>query len=380
MATSFRATAKLEILKQHRCVGCSALFRYPMERSGSAQAATEAAAREGAGRVLMGLLTATFDAHPCPSCGIYQPEMVAKLRSEVVGFISFFAHLAPMVLALLAALDVVLWHQAAWGAGAAALVALGLHLRSATLKPNLDLAGNRGRADREVQAGKLFIDQGGSPDPAVRPGLGELDPGRKLLLGLFALGVVALSSAELLRLGRGWPLNPKWTPGVIGPGDAAVLYFPESITSVAGHWSGEGAAAVLAPAEPAVLRVTSKQRDWGGTIRAKKSESNTSNTPWARVEFEDRAELAGRVLPVRVELNLRYPQAVSGKFANQTRTIASESEVRLAPARAGATYRQLLWGGLCGGSVLLAILGILLVKRRDPLGEASEMALFAKPD
>ena len=375
----YRATIEGEVLKRHRCVGCSATFHYPLRRKGGGQAPTAPAAEKAARTALALQLMTEVDAHPCPGCGIYQPEMVARLRAGTYGFIAFFAHAAPLVLVALAAFDNLSWHLAAWGATGSGVLALLVHLRAATLRPNANLEVNRRKAEHEVAKGKLFTaQQGTSIEPAVRPGQGELEPGHKLALALFAAAVLALPSAEAMRLARGWPLNPDWSPGVVGPGDSAVLYFTEHIGSIAGHWSGNGGAQSLPPAQPALFKVTSKQDSWGHSIRAKSSETNSSSTPWAKVYFDEKPELAGQTLPLRVELSVRYPAKQGAGFATQTRTLAEMSEVRFAPAGAGKTYWQLLLGGLGGGAVLLAILGIVLVKKKHELGAPSETEILAK--
>src|SRR2546421_1389418 len=113
MATTYKATVSIEVQKQHRCVGCSALFRYPMKRSSTAQAATADLAEKQARDALGKLLVTSFDLHACPTCGIYQPEMVHKLRRDVTGFLTFLVNVAPLILAGLGFFEVVPWHIAA---------------------------------------------------------------------------------------------------------------------------------------------------------------------------------------------------------------------------------------------------------------------------
>jgi len=367
MATSYRATVELELVKQHRCVGCNCAFRYPMKRSAQAQGATPEQASEAA-RVQLGKdLESGVEPRPCPSCGIYQPEMVERARSDVYGVVAFLVHAAPGVLAVLAATDVLAWYTAAWAAAGPAAIALLIHLRAATLKPNANPEANRERAARDGDV--KVVEQGGGM-PSIVPGVGPLGQKRKLALGLFAAAMVALPSAELMRLGRGWPLNPEWVPGVIGPGDKATIHFPQQITTVGGYWSASGSAR----ADAATFRVTSKADSWGGRIRTKSSSS--SKTPWAQVHF---ADASGTTLPLQVDLDVRYPGMTGSRsFSNRSQKLTLRSEVKLAPAGAGELYRNLVWGGLGGGALAVIVLGIMLVGMKDDLGQRSEQVLLAK--
>ncbi len=375
----YNATIQGEATKQHRCVGCGAVFRYLMKRKGGGHAPTAVQAQANARQALGLQLTTEVDAHPCPGCGIYQPEMVARARRGVHGVVSFFLHVAPLVLVGLAFIEWLNWHVTAWAATGAAALALLLHVRSATVRPNADLEKNRRVAEQELAAGKLQGQAGSSAiEPALRPGQGELDPGRKRALALFALAVLALPAAELFRLARGWPLNPAWTPGVIGPGDSAVLHFASEVRSVSAIWTGSGGAQSLPPAAPALFRVSSREEKWGSTIRAKSSDGDASSRVWARVHFDGHPELAGQTMPIRVELNVRYPGKNGSSFANQTRTLAEFSEVRFAPPGAGDLYFKLLLAGFGGGSVLIAALGLALVKRKHELGAPSESELVSQ--
>src|SRR5438128_2499215 len=121
MGTTYRATIKFNVWKQHTCVHCSGKYRYLLNRTTTGTGATESAASAAAEANVLRALTNDVDMHPCPSCGIYQPDMVAVRRGRahlwvflglllaliipvVVGFITNWSFVVPLLTAAIVGL------------------------------------------------------------------------------------------------------------------------------------------------------------------------------------------------------------------------------------------------------------------------------------
>jgi hypothetical protein len=319
---AYRAKVSLKVWKQHQCTSCAALFRYPMQRAANAQAQTQEAASQAAETQLANAIQTGFDPHPCPTCGLYQPEMDAMLRRAPFGCFFALLHLGLIMLVGLALGDVVPRDTAAWVAPALAVPALLCHFRAATMRPNADLERNRLKAQDELNEGKLQLDQAGTnPSLAPPPDVEPMRNRQKAVLAILAVALIAFPVCEFVRLARAWPLNERWIPPVVGAGDESTIYASSSISSIKGYWSAQGSVEVLNASElggHAALKLASQQQSWGNTISAKSSEKSSSHTPWALVTFPDDASLEGKTMKLRLNLEVRYPEARGSSFSTVT--------------------------------------------------------------
>src|SRR5579864_2177278 len=78
MGVILRVTVKGACWKQHSCVACGSVFRYLFERSGRASGRVGDDVEGLAQRHLASALHEEIDDCPCPCCGSYQPDMVAR--------------------------------------------------------------------------------------------------------------------------------------------------------------------------------------------------------------------------------------------------------------------------------------------------------------
>src|SRR4051812_25351103 len=133
------------IEKQHTCVGCGCVFRYGMDPT---DWRTPLMSQTGKARDSVRL-------HPCPDCGLYQPEMVMWLKVW---------HPLVTIVALPALLIVLCIGMADGSANAvvAAQVGVGLcvtmalvHFVTAFSNCNGDLKANLALAQQEIADGKL---------------------------------------------------------------------------------------------------------------------------------------------------------------------------------------------------------------------------------
>src|SRR5262245_40780716 len=94
MAAKYRATITLNCWKQHVCANCGGAFRYRFRRKVQGEASTKEAAEQSAQLSAVTTLKSEVDEHPCPTCGVYQPDMIGSRRAFRHGLLTFLAALA----------------------------------------------------------------------------------------------------------------------------------------------------------------------------------------------------------------------------------------------------------------------------------------------
>jgi hypothetical protein len=365
LGTYYQATIEIRCWKEHTCVGCNGTFAYLFTRQIGAQGGTPEAANEAARQNALNTIQREVDPQPCPHCGLFQPEMVAHTRTPTYWtvFWVFTVVLAAVLICYLADLfrtDMLTWVLGG-SAGLATIVCYLIELRN----PNADLEGNKRRAAPLLESGLLQPGEAGSGERVEeRIRNPRRSPLHQLILTLLPILTGVILLPELAGLVLHWPDNPRWYPGVVGPGDEAYIYFPNRHNSVKGYWAGTPTvkAHVLDGGNQAEFPVpaTAKQDSWGTTIRVKSSEKSGSFLPWVRVTIPDRPELAGKQLETDIQLQVTYPALVGDSFQPTTETIPLKSRLQLGPAHAGRLYTNCWWIGLAaGGGVALLILGLL---------------------
>jgi hypothetical protein len=366
MATTYTSTIEVNVWKEHTCVGCGTVFRYLFKRKKTGQGGSPQKAEANARKAVVRALEHEVDLQPCPGCGLYQPDMIAVRRRRGHWWV-FWASVPVLgLLLILAAADVLALGLASWLAAAACAGLALAHLLIDLNNPNRNLEDNQRLGAARAERGDLWVPEGRRPDPGegTDPGSGR---GSGHLFGylFLALGVVAFAAPEGLRLLRGWPTNPGWHPPVAGPGDEPYVYFADRVTSVKGYWRGTGGALVLNARELGLpsgttLPLVTKSDNWGNSIRVKSSEKNSRSRLWARVRLPSNADLTGKDLQLKLQLNVEYPAVIPGqvnKWAKRQDTFSQTASLRLAAPAAGATYREGWWLGMLAGSALLLLPG-----------------------
>jgi hypothetical protein len=385
MATTYKSTIEVNVWKEHACIGCGSRFRYLFKRKKTGQGGSPDAASAAARKAVLNALQNEVDMHPCPGCGLYQPDMVGSQRWTRHLWL-FLASAAVLLLVFILKLtDVMTSGTAAWtAAGACGLLALG-HWLIDRSNPNRDLERNHQHAQRKVEGGALWV----SPDSKAQPESSE--PPRfgwsskhTVAYVLLSLGLLALASPELLRLVHGWPANKEWYPLAAGPGDEPYAYFPNSITSVKGYWQGNAAAVVLNANEVGLatpqLRATSQNDQWGETIRIGSKESKTSTkTLWARVVLPADKQLEGKTLTIKMALDVTYPELQGNQWQPVKGHYEHTQDIRLSDAGAGGHYQVLWWGGYFGGVLLLAVSSFLLMRLSTGLRQLAQPTSIFTP-
>jgi hypothetical protein len=367
MATKYKATIERECWKQHVCLGCGSTYRYRLRRKCTGQGSTERLAEEKALIAIDKTLKNDVESQPCPTCGLVQPDMVGDAQVAGHGCLLVVLAIAMAIIGFIAAL---------YDAGSATLPWIGvgvyvlgvlLHIPIARHNPNKDLEANRAKAEAEIQKGMLRLDKPGSGGPALEASAAQ-DPGgsRVPAFLIMLVGIAVLPIAEVVRLSSGWPRNSNCYPMVVGPGDQPTLYLPDKVESVKGLWNARTAVTVMNAKELGLtdprLESSSKDSKWGSIIFGKRVSAQESQM-WTKVKLPNAADLAGRTLQLRVNMDVAFPAKHGFHFEDEEKSFERAFELQLAAPHAGQTYRSLWWGGGLGGGIMVLVGSALLVIR-----------------
>jgi hypothetical protein len=373
MGTSYKAKIDIRCWKEHTCVGCGGTFAYVLARTVTGQGESEQAATVAAEAEAAKTIESDINQEPCPTCGLYQPDMVGE-RKATSYMLLFLLSLVVMAASLILYLtDVLPADTAAWISGGVAIAVTLASVRVHLGNPNRDPAANQSRAQdriatnqlRQVQPGQVLMP--GQPGWQPRPSVAAT--AALAMLGLAALGMPA---AEWTRIASGTPSNAGWYPPVAGPGDETYLYLPDSISSIKGMWSGSATVTAQAAgdnAAPITLGATTKSDGWGNTISAKSSEKNSSSSLWVRMKIPNDPNLAGKTLDCKIALDVRFPAVqIDNSFADVQKHFTHDARLTLAAPGAGRQYTTLLYAGMSGGGMLVLSTCLVLMARAKVLG------------
>jgi hypothetical protein len=372
MGTTYTSTININVWKEHTCVRCGRVFRYLFQRKKTGQGATPGKASAAAKAAVVKALAQETDLHPCPGCGLFQPDMIGARKATRHGWMILVALVCVAVPLILYAADVLASSTTAYltaGLGAAVVFAQWLIDRA---NLNRDLESNHHLALMQVEKGELWV-------PQERQTVSEVEEdvtgsgwgsGHTTAYVMMLLGLLAFLSPELVRTVLGWRANPEWVPVVAGPGDEPYVYFPETITSVKGYWRGTPNVRVANWQEVGLagpqLQATTKTDSWAQQITVGSKESKTStNTLWLRLRLPPDAKLQGQTLELDLSMTVDYPELVGGDKFNDHRGMQirpMHQKLALSSTGAGSQYRSWWWGGFLGGAFLLVVPSIALVR------------------
>ncbi len=360
MGTTYRTTIHLRCWKEHTCVHCGGTFAYLLMRKVAGQGGTTGAAEAAARTLASKALQHDLEQHPCPTCGLYQPDMVGAVKVRWHWYL-FWGTLAALALVLIThSFDLVAADAALWlAAGIGAVAVLG-HFVVDWRNPNSDPDANLQRARDQQERGNLQVGQAGRSEP---PPLELRSPlwsaFHRLLYVLLALAVAGIPVPELVRRVQGWPFNPDWHPPVAGPGDQPYCWLPDRIRSVKGYWKGIAKVQAFDAAQPnapgVTIQASTSADSWGDSISVKSSEKDSSSHLWVRVHLPDDPKLAGKTLTCHVELAIIYPKAQGNTYDLEQQTFQRTVSLQLAPLHAGGEYVALWWAAFVGGGGLLLL-------------------------
>lgn len=396
MGTTYTTTVSLCCGKEHKCAGCGSTYAYVLKREVKGQGASSEASEKAASKNFDKALEREVDAQPCPTCGLYQPDMVASRlgpRHIAVFIVAAICLVVLMILHLASGVrdDVLVW----WMVGVGG-VALALHwvIEMGNLNRNLD--ANRDLARQRVQEGVIVQQDAGV---AVGPQGTVWQPQKSLVsfmvlpLMLAALGLLALPQA-MLKLSS-WPVNANAYPPVVGPGDETCCYLTEKVKSIKGMWRGSAKAegrVAGAQNEKFALGAASSTSTWGQNISAKSSEKELNGILWVNLTVPDDPKIVGKEVDCDVQLNVTYPVAQGNSFDDQNRLVKQTMRLTLAPAHAGRQFVNYWWTALLGGGGLVLLIGLIrfslatglrkqaLPTRVFPLGDGQDEQAEGAPE
>lgn len=378
MARSYTTTIKLNVWKEHTCVCCSGSFTYNLVRKIKGTGRTADKAQQLARKKFEKALVSDTNLEPCPSCGLYQPEMIGQRRARLARIIAWSSLVLLATTMILLGTDAIQSDLATWVTVVIGLLSVALLAKQEFSNPNGNPSRNLSLAQQKLAAGELRAEPvpfAGSTDPFSRlPGSGL----NRITLLVMLVGVAAMDGAEAMRSARKWPLNPMLYPAVVGPGDTSKFYLTQQIHSVDHHWVGSASVTLFQDADSSgkttSLRAQTNQNNWPSTMNVKPEEKDTASNPWVKMTMPADASLAGNTVRAHVLLDLEYPE-ISGptSFSTQRKTLEEETRIQLASPNAGALYSSLWWTGtgmglaaVVFGSAIIAGSGAALRKRGNP--------------
>lgn len=383
MAKTYTSTIELNVWKEHTCASCGAVYSYLFVRKVSGTGGTAEVAQINARKHATKVLAEQVDVHPCPTCGLIQPDMIAQKRLSTHRAVLLWTLIVLVILVIVRASRGMQANVATWAIVITCGVAALIHAAAELKNLNADTNANRQLAAGRVDAMTLNH----TPGRAGSPREEWVNPPRGLWLRLalpMLLGVVLLAALpEIIRTMRGWPLNADSYPPVVGPGDTARIYMDQKIHSVKGYWRGtpEVLLHVNGSGDKGVpVTASTNQNDWGSTIYAKSDEKDTSSTPWVELQLPGDASLAGKTFDCDIDLILDYPKiAGSSNFQRQHEVMQRTIPLHFAPVGAGANFTNLWWEGTAGAIGLLLFTGIVLIQGAKALRQSALPTRLLQP-
>jgi hypothetical protein len=370
--TRYSSTIEVRCWKEHICVNCGGSFAYLLVRkvTGPAEDNPTQATNEARACAVTAIKT-EVDSQPCPTCGLYQPDMIGAQRARWHKWI-FSGTLCYLALLLIMhgcrglTAETVIWLAAVGCA-----VTIVAHVLVDWDNANSDLQANMRRARCMLETGRMQAGHPGNADlsrPELRAATWSSDHRRAYVLIIAALGLLTVS--ELVRSERSWPINADWHPPVAGPGDETYIYLPDSINSVNGYWSGTAAVSASIVGNPNEgsfpVKALTSTTTWGKSISVKGRNSSSSRL-WVSVRLPERPDLVGKRLLLTINLDVTYPADIGMIFSNERRSFNRTAELQLSSANAGRQYNSLWWLGIVGGGGLLLTMSLRLIQEANAL-------------
>jgi len=370
MATRYKATQKVECWKEHTCIRCGSTFRYLFKIKKTGRGQTKSAAEAAAHNAVVRALDNDVEMQPCPSCGLYQPDMVGDDLATNQGCVLIPVAALVIILTFVAALAsfgvfALPLYLLTWIAVGVCMLGALAHLWVARRNPNRNMEANREKAQEQILKKSLKLVKPGQAEQSLAaPEPWQISSGHKLAFLLLFLGIGIVATAEITRLASGWPLNRTCDPVVVGPGDDSCVYLPHEVNSIKGLWHGSASVAVLNAKELGLtneqLPAVSKSSTWGERIIGKHVSSENSPI-WTSVTIPDTADLAGKDMRLHIEMQVRYPAAHGLRsFQDEQQDFEDAVDLHLASPHAGILYRALWWGGWMIGGALVVLMGLRL--------------------
>jgi hypothetical protein len=360
MSKVYASSIIIQCWKAHTCVSCGGIYSYNFVRRVTGEANNRDRATANAQITAEKVLAREVNVHPCPSCGLIQPEMIRQQRTPIHYWTFWIALVLLSSLVIARIYDVLRTNIATWiitfFCAAVALAVILNEIRN----PNKNLSSNVQLANSRVAIGQVRMDRpgrSGSPvDEFVRP---RRSIGLKILFLLLIATIPLAASPELFRLSYSWPLNEECYPPVVGPGDETRIYMNQTISSINGYWRGKPKVTIHIDGDLNTIHALaySSTNYWGSSISAKSSDIKDIANPDVLITVPNEASLAGKTARVDINLDVEHPITVASlTFETQTTQMYRTVPLRVASiSNAGKSYDMWWWAG-----TLLAITLTLL--------------------
>jgi hypothetical protein len=394
----YAATLRVPVEKQHTCAACGCVFRYAVPKTVSAGGMSQAQAAANLQKVVHQQMqtwqnnpASVGEKHPCPGCGLIQPEMVgwAKISHAVATGVVFVG----LLIFGAAGSE---WKETGSpslrGLAVAGLVLLagvaGAHLFTLFGSPNLNRQANREQARQEVAEGKLTLVRAGDPAHAARTPP-RVTGANVVPLALVILAPLVCAGALVVRAGRPVPpVNPDLRPAVVSPGESCNCFVPDLRVEGVGPWRGQPTVRVLnakAVGAPEKLDAVGSSEQWTTEVKVYTMRGDRPHNhqlrPTIRLAIPQDPALAGQTLQLQVSMNMTYAVLRgSDQSSNQTSTVTSTFPVHIASPeslRGGSAYQFGLFAG-----VALSLLGggwLALLALHGPKAAVPSEVCFPEP-
>ena len=357
--------------KEHTCVTCSTVFRYRMHRAYTSKASSIDEGKKNARSMLECLFKNQSDKHPCPVCGLYQPEMFRRKESTI--------HLLTLVLTLglfISLAGTSHYFQLTYFittvlAMVIASLAVTVHLVASSVEPNLYLEQNLKIADEEVRQGELqIVNSGVNPTPN-RMGVPKFKLGLGARVLFCAFSVFVFQAGDVLRIASGWSYNEDWYPPIVGQGDQSRFYMGHRL-SIKKLWCGQNPsvdilnASELGVPGSSIQARTQDTKAWSQEILIKKGDEMESRANfYVELLMQDNqlSNLNGKTLHLDLSLSTLYPVSdTDKKFHEEGFSARQQTQLRLSPPGSGALYQRVWIIGLLAGAGLNLLIGLVFTQ------------------
>jgi hypothetical protein len=387
---SANALVRIPFEKQHTCVACGCVFRYPMERVVGGAGMMAGFNMDKQLRLeeqdLRSQPQKVVERHPCPCCGLIQPGMKRWAR---IGHAGAFLFGTLSMLALFGISQEEMSPVLPW-AGVVIFAAVAVaHAVAAYYDPDRDRSANLIRAKQELAAGNLKLVRPGTPGEADRA------PAHVTAWHILALLLVVPAPLAffypLSYLDKNpLPVNPGLVPQVVNPGDQVRHLIAGIGAQGLGPWYGQTTVRVLNAKEvgaPETLPASGGDKPWDKKVKVTTfgGPGPLKNAPLtALIHFTlppDQA-LAGKTLRLEVTIHMTYAVLQgSAAFRDETATVSTTLSVRLADAEYTQRLREAFLIGL-GGAALSSLGGLILTLLAWPpemKAAPGEEVVFSEP-
>lgn len=365
MAKRYTSTIQLQCWKEHTCVCCDSVYSYVMTRKVVGTASTPEKAHAAMQLQASKVVQQQTDMHPCPTCGLYQPDMIGPRRANRQMLVLIIAVVLFGIALIVRGCNGAQSDAISWTLAIIAALTFVFQVVIDFQNVNRDPITNQRIAQERVAAGQIRHTPGRTDARTDE----FASPGRSVFhlaaIAMLALSLIPILAPDIIRTSRKWPFNPECYPAVVGPGDQTRIYTRQKIVSVKGYWRGTPQVLLHYPGGPEdgeTASATTNQNTWGDTINDVKSEEKNSNsTPYVDLTLPDTPALANKDVNCDIDLKIQFPQmSGSSTFEVSSSEMQTPITIHTAGPGDGARYNSLWWTGSVAGIAMTIFASFIL--------------------